>query len=420
MRRYTCSSSLIYIIAILLLAGTRSLSPTAHAQSFKVIYSFTGGADGANPYSGVVFDAAGNLYGTTAGGGDRGCFNGTCGVAFELSPGPGGWSDATLHIFTGGSDGGNPADSLISDTAGNLYGTTLAGGVTCKQQDYGCGTAFELSPGGWTETMLYSFPGSVGYGPSVGLTSDKHGHLYSTLPTGQVYELIKGTSGWKEKTLYTFTFCGKDESGSETVAPLILDAAGNLYGTTSACGSFNGGTVFELLYGSWKEKTLYEFKCGSDSCNPFAGLVFDKAGSLYGTTRFGNGYGTVYKLTRSSRGQWKEAVLHRFKGGTDGREPFSTLVFDKAGNLYGTTFSGGGSGCGGSGCGTVFKLSYSSGGRWKERVLHRFTGASDGSNPYFVSLAIDAAGNLYGTADAGGNPGCFGNFGCGVVFEITP
>jgi len=422
-RRCTCSSSLIGIIVTLLIVGTSSLSPTAQAQTFKVLYSFTGGADGAEPDGGLVFDAAGNLYGTTYGGGDAGCFNQSCGVAFELSPGAGGWSDATLHTFTGGSDGGNPMDSLIFDAAGNLYGTTQAGGVSCQQQDFGCGTVFELTPGsgGWTETVLHSFSGSDGYGPSVGLTLDKRGHLYSTLRTNEVYELIKGAGGWKEKTLYTFVCSGNNRTGSEPPAAPILDAAGNLYGTTSFCGHFaDGGTVYKLLRGSWKEKTLHEFT-GPDGYHPFAGLVFDQAGNLYGTTEIGGKYnmGTVFKLAPQAKGKWKEAVLHSFKGGTDGASPASTLVFDKSGNLYGTTVQGGRPTCFGNGCGTVFKLTLSSGGRWKERVLHRFTG-SDGDGPRYGSLAIDAAGNLYGETVAGGQGNCLNGLGCGVVFEITP
>ena len=263
--------------------------------------------------------------------------------------------------------------------------------------------------------MLYSF-GANGGNPGAGLTLDKHGSLYSTLTMGQVYELVRGTSGWTEKTLHNFTF-GKN--GCEPIAALVLDVSGNLYGTTSGCGNYNGGTVFELLHGTWKEKTLYAFRCGADSCNPFAGVAFDKAGNLYGTTRFGDGYGTVYKLTRQARGQWKETVLHRFKGGRDGREPLSGLVFDKAGSLYGTTDRGGSSACAGYGCGIVFKLTPGSGGRWNEKVLYAFKGGSDGSHPA-GSLAIDSPGNLYGTAVLGGNPGCLYNAGCGVVFEITP
>jgi len=404
----------------LFIAGLVYVQPIAQAQTFRVLYSFTGGADGEEPDGGLMLDAAGNLYGTTVQGGDSGCFGGTCGVVFELSPGARGWSGATLHTFTGGSDGGNPLDSLIFDATGNLYGTAQVGGVG-ECSPYGCGVAFELTPNpsGWNESVLYTF-GADGGSPDAGLTSDGRGHFYSTLPSGQVYELIKGRVGWKEKTLYTFVCSVTNRQGSEPPAAPVFDAAGNLYGTASFCGSSgDDGTVFELQHGSWKEKTLYEFT-GLDGSNPFAGLIFDKAGNLYGTTRGGGKYGlgTVFKLAPAAGGKWKETVLHSFKGRTtDGATPYSTLVFDKPGNLYGTTSHGGGAGFG---YGTVFKLTPVSGGRWTEQVLHRFTGGRDGKIPDVGSLAIDPAGNLYGMTTGGGNSNCFGGYGCGVIFEITP
>jgi uncharacterized repeat protein (TIGR03803 family) len=408
---------------ILMLASpflaTVSFPLTAQAEKFKVLYKFTNGADGGNPSAGLVFDTTGNLYGTTSGGGDSGCFDG-CGTVFELSPGLGGWSESTLHTFTGGSDGGDPFDKLIIDATGNLYGTANVGGISCGE-NHGCGVAFELTPGSgsWKETALYSFQGGTnGYYPIASLTLDKHGNLYSTLSNGgnyeggSVYELTDGTSGWKEETLY-------NSNGGEPAAAPILDSAGNLYGTTSCCGG--GGTVFELLHGNWKERTLFTFN-GSGGGKPEAQLVFDKAGNLYGTTEIGGKYdmGTVFKLARGAKGKWKESVLYSLKGGTDGAAPFSTPIFDSAGNLYATTMHGGSTSCGnGHGCGTVFKLTPGKNGRWKETVLHRFTGGSDGAYPYFVTLAMDAAGNLYGTTVGGGNAGC-GSIGCGLVFEITP
>jgi len=422
MRIYVPLVSRTRIVMTLLALGIAPLFPSAHAQTFKVLYSFTGGADGGTPEAGLVFDAAGNLYGTTSGGGDAGCFNGTCGVVFKLSPGARGWTESVLHTFTGGSDGGNPFDSPLLDAAGNLYGTAEVGGVSCGQT-YGCGVALELTPGssGWKETVLHSFNGGDGYYPVAALTPDKRGNLYSTIPSGQVYELTKGRSGWKETTLYTFDCSVSYRRGGEPNAAPILDAAGNLYGTTPICGSSGGdGTVFELLHGSWKEKTLHEFRF-FDGANPEGGLVFDKAGNLYGTTETGGKFsqGTVFKLAPTAGGKWKETVLYSFRGGDDGKWPFSTPVFDKAGNLYGTTFRGGTSGCAGYGCGTVFKLTPTSGGHWKEKVLYAFKGGRDGSHPATGSLAIDGAGNLYGTAGLAGNAGC-GGFGCGVVFEITP
>jgi uncharacterized repeat protein (TIGR03803 family) len=392
---------------------------TAQAQTFKVLYAFTGGADGGSPYAGLVLDASGNLYGTTLGGGDAGCADGTCGVVFQLTPGSGSWSETTLHTFTGGSDGGNPEDSLIFDAAGNLYGTADVGGVSCGKA-YGCGVAFELTPGtgGWTETVLHSFQGGTdGYYPIAALVLDKHGHLYSTTYNGgsngqgSAYELTKGSGGWKEKTLHSFSGPANPDAG------LILDAAGNVYGTTTSSNS-GAGTVFELLHGSWKEKTLYDFN-GPDGDEPKAGLIFDKAGNLYGTTESGGKYskGVVFKLAPVAKGKWKETVLHSFKGESDGEYPLGTLVFDTAGNLYGTTYNGGGGAACGEGCGTVFKLTPGSAGHWKETMLHRFAAGSDGAGP--LGLTIDSADNLYGTTVGGGNEGCYDGQ-CGVVFEITP
>jgi uncharacterized repeat protein (TIGR03803 family) len=403
-------------ILTLVLSTVVTLSPlVVQAQTFTILDSFTGGPDGGNPSGGMVFDADGNLYGTTLGGGHAGCSNGTCGVAFQLSPGSGGWSETVLYTFTGGSDGGNPIGGMIFDAAGSLYGTAEVGGVSCGHS-FGCGVAFELSPdsGGWTQTVLHSFQGGTdGYYPVAALAFDTQGHLYSTLAnggsygSGAVYELTNGTGGWKEVILHSF-------NGWEPEAAVILDAAGNLYSTAPA-----GGSVWELLHGSSKEKTLYQFKCGSDGCKAWGGLVFDKAGNLYGTTEGGGRYnkGTVFKLSPSRWGKWKETVLHNFRGRSDGDEPLSTPVLDKKGNLYGTTYLGGDPTCN---CGTVFKLTPGSGGRWKETVLHRFTGGSDGSVPE-SGLTIDAVGDhLYGTTFFGGNAGCYNNGGCGVVFEITP
>jgi uncharacterized repeat protein (TIGR03803 family) len=411
-------SNRLLAVALLTL-GMFSAVSLAYSQTFKVLYSFTGGADGGEPFAGLVFDAAGNIYGTTYGGGDTGCFAG-CGVVFELTPGSGGWSESTLHSFTGGSDGANPFDSLILDGDGNLYGTTQVGGISCGHT-FGCGVAFELSPGsdGWTETALYSFQGGMGgYYPIAGLVFDKKGDLYSTLENGGgtgspgiVYEL-SGKDNWNEQILYSF---GGNDSGAAPMAAPIFDAKGNLYGTTSCCG---GGAVWELAHGTWKEKTLYAFQSGGGD-NPEGSLVLDKAGNLYGTTLEGGGKdrkgrGVVFKLAKSGD-KWRETVLHVFRGGNDGQFLYGTPVLDKAGNLYGTTEQDGK-----YGCGTVFKLAPHPGDAWKETILHQFTGGSDGCAPSFEALISDAAGNLYGTASEGGNPGCYDKNGCGVVFEITP
>jgi uncharacterized repeat protein (TIGR03803 family) len=407
-----------------------SAPQVAHAQTFKVLYSFTDSPDGGEPYSALILDNTGKLYGSTAYGGIPGCDLGLgCGTVFELAPSSGGWSESVLYAFPGGADGNNPGASLIFDKDGNLYGTTGSGGTAgCT---FGNGVAFELSPGSsnWTETVLYSFEETDGNcGSLANFIFDKVGNLYSTHPAGtkkngsgdgSVYELAKHAGGWKEDVLYIFY--GKSTGIVPLGAP-IFDVVGNLYGTTSCCNG--SASVWELIHGTWKEKTLYQFSFeGPHGDKPGAGLAFDTAGNLYGQTELGGKYnlGVVFRLAPAANGKWNETVLHSFKGGSDGDTPVGSVpVFDKAGNLYGTTFTGGDPSCNPPyGCGTVFKLTPGKGGRWRETVLHRFTGGSDGSGPY-SGVILDAAGNLYGTATYGGNPGCFQNSGCGVVFEITP
>jgi uncharacterized repeat protein (TIGR03803 family) len=284
-----------------------------------------------------------------------------------------------LHNFTGGNDGGIPNASLILDSAGNLYGDTFQGGR------HGVGTVFMLSPGS------------------------------------------NGT--WKEKVLHHFT--GSDD-GAYPQAVLVLDAAGNVYGTASGggilgtgChGPLNGcGTVFELKKGSnggWAEKTLYEFAGAPDAIHSLGGLVFDAKGNLYGTTYAGGtkGYGTVFELKKGKNVAWSERIVHNFNfDGTDGAVPVIGLTSDSSGNLYGDTLYGGSSisACGGNGCGVVFELVH---GKWTEKILYSFTGGDDGSAPA-TSLTFDGLGNLYSTAANGGaySSGCNGA-GCGTVFEL--
>jgi uncharacterized repeat protein (TIGR03803 family) len=288
---------------------------------------------------------------------------------------------------------------------GNLYGTAEVGGLSgCE--DYGCGVVFEASPGsgGWTETVVFDFSGATLGNPESGVVFDKQGNLYGVLPGGPVYQLSHRGGEWDEKTLYRTAPCGTP----------TLDRAGSLYGTTSF-GNGSGGFVWELLHGSWKEKTLHLLDGG-----PCGGVVFDKHGNLYGTTSYGGKYqvGFVFKLTPAAKGKWKETILHSFKGGSDGQGPLGEVAIDKAGNLYGTTEQGGDPSCAAAGCGTVFKLTPEAKGKWKETVLHRFNG-TDGRTPETEQLVLDEKGNVYGTTVFGGKSGC-GNFGCGVVFEITP
>lgn len=318
-----------------------------------VLYSFTGGADGANPYlADVVFDKAGNLYGTTVGGGAH-----NLGAVFELSPTSSGWSETVLYSFSGGSDGANPYAGLLFDGAGNLYGTTNGGGAnnvgTVFELRHGSGAS-------WTEKVLHTLNTTDGSGPIGGLVFDRAGNLYGTTQgggtagAGVVYEVVRGASGtWTQKVLHSFT--GGADGGFPYAERLIFDRGGNLYGTTSGGGTLSLGAVFRLrpVSGGWKEKVLYSFD-GQVAANPYSGLVLDSQGNLYGTAANGNGVttvGAVFQLTRQSGDTWTETNLHLFTRG-DGEFPESALLRDQAGNLYGTTLQGGT-----GNMGVVFELS---------------------------------------------------------------
>ncbi len=329
------------------------LSPKAGGGwAEKVLHTFGTGTDGSNPsYGGLIFDAAGNLYGETFYGGAY-----SEGMVFELSPkAGGGWTEKVLHNFGNGTDGSNPVGGLIFDGAGNLYGTAQHGGP------YGGGSAFELTPkagGGWTETVLHNFGnGTDGSQSSGGVIFDAAGNLYGTTwvggayGAGIVFELTpKAGGGWAEKVLHNF---GNGTDAANAQASLIFDAAGNLYSTTSYGGTNGDGTVFELTPkagGGWFEKVLHSFGSGTDGINPVDGnVIFDAAGNLYGTTFQGgiygssgyDGEGTLFELSPKAGGGWAERVLHNFGNGTDGGLPLSGMIFDAAGNLYGTTAIGG-------------------------------------------------------------------------------
>ena len=394
-------------------------SAKAGAQE-TVLYNFDGGTDGCEPDSNLIFDAAGNLYGTFPCGGAY-----TDGAVFELSPqAGGGWKDTVLHSFNSkGGDGYFPLAGLIFDGAGNLYGTTERGGAHMS------GIVFELTPalgGGWDEKILHSFGGGTdGSQPNCTLIMDTAGNLYGTTSLGgthnegMAFELTPtGSGGWTEKMLHNFGSSNTD--GTQPWAGMIFDAAGNLYGTTFIGGAYRGGTVFELTPhadGGWSERVLHNFgKADSNGVivdEAFAGVIFDAAGNLYGTTYDGGVYGggVVYELTPGGDGGWKTAILQSLDR-RDGSNPFGGLVLDTAGNLYGTTTYGGHEGiCGASGCGTVFELSPSAGGAWSLTVLETFD-YTDGGHPT-GSLILDSSGNLYGTTSAGGS-GVFG-----TVFEIV-
>lgn len=330
------------------------LSPTT---GFHIIYAFHG-KDGYGPKGSLTIDAQGNLYGTTyAGGGYKNCY-GDCGTVFKLSPpiGNGHWTETVLYSFTGGDDGQYPFGSVIFDQAGNLYGTTQLGGTS------GQGVVFQLtpSPAGWTETVLYSFTGGDDGGqPLCSLVSDSAGNLYGTTSrgaqggtAGTVFELVSLGSGfWTFSVIHEFDL--NSEDGSSPNAGLIFDDQGNLYGTTAAggtnrCGGSGGcGTVFELTQnvGVWQETVLHNFD-GQDGYGPCAGLVLNADGNLYGTTKFGGqGSGNIFELRRPSPGhQWTERSFS-FPGDLHlGGYPEAPVSFDAAGRIYGTAFSGGSNG----------------------------------------------------------------------------
>ena len=377
-KRYLTS----FFAAFLCFGFLTATDPLFAAGKEKLLYSFEGnpnGTDGFDPRAGLIFDAAGNLYGTTQFGGSDGsnCTHLGCGTVFELVPGTGGkWTEKVLYSFcsagaSGCHDGSLPGANLVFDAAGNLYGTTEDGGA------YGVGTVFQLSPntnGRWTEKVLHSFGN------------------------------------------------GTDES--QPAGSLIFDPAGNLYGTTTNGGTYGSGTVFQLSRGTngkWTEKVLHTFGKGKDGKKPVAGLIFDAAGNLYGTTADGGAYGsndcgfdtgcgTAFQLSPGANGTWTERALHSFGNGTDGAQPGARLIFDAAGNLYGTTELGGV-----YGGGTAFRLKLGTNGKWTERVLHSFGNGMDGIGPSANDgLIFDAAGDLYGTTMVGGSHLL------GTVFEITP
>lgn len=387
------------VFFVFLLIGARP----AQAQTESVLYNFIGDplAPPGASVSGLTPDSAGNLYGTTCEGGRWGE-----GTVFELLPkSGGGWKEKTLHSFTGGADGNCPAFAdVIFDGAGNLYGTAAGGGAS------GFGVVFELSLVGarWKETVLYSFSGLADGGcPVNGLIMDTKGNLFGTTfgcgAPSSIFELSPSSGGWTEHAIY--------EIATTYPAGLTMDAAGNIFGVGTS-------TAFELSpdgSGGWTPTVLHTFGSYKSGILPEGVPVLDKAGNLYGTlsSEGANGCGSVYQLSpRKKKGVWTEKILYSFACGADGFVPAAGLVFDAAGNIYGTTLGGGG--CGNFSCGTVFELVAPVGtGGYTHKVLWTFTGTDDGDRPY-SSLILDGAGNLYGTTIQGGTHEE------GVAFEVTP
>lgn len=420
------------------IAGLLALLVTAiaaQAQNFSVLHSFTGGADGANPAAGLTIDHRGSLYGTTAQGGNTpsncGATRG-CGTVFKIVPSGTGWITTPLFKFSG-FDGLSPLGRVVFGPDGTLYGTTYNGQV----EGCSCGNVFNLKPtptppqtpfSPWVETVIHQFSAYPGEGafPKGDVAFDSAGNLYGTtqnggdwnlcsggLGCGAVYELTPSGGSWTENVIYDFT-----EGAYYPVSGVVLDSSGNLYATASE-GNFNNGAVIELTPSAsgWTANTLYSFTGSSNGEYPYAGLIFDRAGSLYGATLSGGsgGGGTVFELVPSGR-DWTQSTLYSLVGSA-GSGPYATLFMDSAGNLYGTTKA-----AGAYGNGSVFKLTPDNGG-WTLSTLHDFTGGADGATPE-GSLVMDATGNLYGTTYAGGSTGAHCdssmNYECGVAFEITP
>jgi len=456
MKPAKCLNSLL-----LLSVAMFALTSVASAEwKESVLYSFQGGTDGATPAGGVVFDAAGNLYGATTDGGAANCSGPfQCGTVYQLKPparkgDP--WTETVLYIFKGtaANDGASPFGGLVMDATGNLYGTTGydgTGNCLLFGGRVGCGTVYELSPpaqkgGAWTETVIYNFRGNKdGQLPVGDLVFDKQGNLYgatqygggfgSCNPSfyqhcGTVFKLsppkTKGGK-WTEKVLHGFKG-GAD--GANPNGGLVFDGKGAIYGTTlygggsSNCNttySAGCGTAFKLSRpgtkgGAWTETVIRRFKDDANGGVPNGGLILDHKGTLYSTAvAGGKGHGIVFCLVPpTSRGGWTETLLHSFNG-ADGAEPMAGLTFDPTGNLYGTTC------CDGKpGGGTTIRLRPLLSGAWAPAVLHAFTGPPDGTYPA-SSLILDGTGKLYGTTQLGGYTGqnC-GHNGCGIVFEVQP
>jgi len=380
-------------------------SPSNAAPDETVLYKFPG-TEVSRLQGKLLRDAQGDLYGTASEGGTN-----NVGVVFRLRPPTSltkRWTAKVIYQFGQSSnDGANPTSGVISDAAGNLYGTTAYGGF-----NYG-GTVFELSPPAdgaksWSETQLYSFQGyRDGCEPIGGLIADAVGNLYGTTQgckfgVGTVFELVRppaGEQNWKEVVLHDFV---DKNDGTLPASTLMFDQNGNLFGVANGGGSGSDGIVFELSPPgpggtSWSETIVHRFVRAAAGQGPSGGLVMDASHALYGTTALGGsaGYGVVYKLVPPSgqRAHWSELVLYNFTGGADGGIPVGTLIFDKTGNLYGLTINN---------FGNVFELLTPAAHKnkpWSESVLHSFTNDANGSGPAGDLLA-DQAGTLFGVTNS--------------------
>ena len=433
------TAAVVLVFVFLLFATTIIAVPAAQAQNFIVLHPFSGNADGSYPRTGLTMDRAGNLYGTAVGGGTPSCHSGDygpgCGTVFKLVRSGSGWSLSPLYSFSGSPDGAAPHSRLVFGPDGRLYGTTINGGQGACDSLFGvgCGTVFSLRPPAnacktaicpWSETVLYRFSGGSDGGEPLGdLAFDQAGNLYGTtlgggnggcgVGCGVVYKLTPSGGGWTESVVYAFT--GGDD-GSNPWGGVAFDNAGNLYGTTAAGGYVSNGdcyegcgTVFQLTpSGSgWSENTLHIFQ-GNDGNFSVATFAFDQQGNLYGDSTSGGTHngGVIFELSPSD-GSWNFSLLEQSLSGNIQAGSWATLTIDSSGNLLGTSRGGGL-----YGQGYVFKLTQSNG-VWSLTDVYDFYGGTDGGLPA-SSVAFDAAGNLYGTAELDGA------LNEGVVWEITP
>jgi uncharacterized repeat protein (TIGR03803 family) len=397
------AATLLFVLAMSLTAAT--------ATTTNVIFSCEED-EGEYADTDLETDSVGNIYGTTVLGGD---FGG--GTVFQLSPTPNGWVHTVLYSFTGGADGGEPYKGVTLDRDDNLYGTAVTGGSgSCEG---GCGVIYKLTniKGTWTQKVVHAFTGGDdGSGPGSRVTVDRAGRIYGMTPTGganglgTIYKIGPLSSGASTfKVIHAFTGGADGSSGS---AGRMILRDGHLYGAATTGGSNGSGVVFELTpraLGGWDFRTIYTFQGQPDGSFPYGALLFDDSGNIYGTTYYGgaNGIGAVYKLSPQPVGEWTEEVIYSFQQGTDGNSPISNLVFDKAGNLYGTTSEGG------LGRGVIFKLTPVGGGNWTETVVHAFEGPPDGGFAY-NGMVVDAFGNFYGATVHGGENDD------GSVYNFTP
>lgn len=381
------------------------------AHFFHVLHTFKDGNDGAEPYAALLLED-GELYGSTYRGGDRN----DGGTVYKVSP-SGAYS--IIHRFVRRAPFGqraNPDGGLVSDSVGNLYGTTLEGGPLHK------GTVYEVDKRG-RATTLYTFTGgSDGQFPYATLLRDGSGNLYGTTQAGGNTALCEGggcgvvfkidTSN-RESVIYAFK--GGIVDGNDPYGGVVRDRQGNFYGTTIGGGTSNcvgeGCGIVYKIDASGQETILHRFTNGADGGHPGDTLFQGSGGYLYGTTDSGGPQdaGVVFKIDKTGN----ETVLYNFTGGSDGGGPFGGLTQDAAGNFFGTTEFGGNTSCQ-SGCGTVFEIDSSG----RETVLHSFTGKKDGAYP-LAGVILDSDGNLYGTAPQGGNRLCANGLGCGVAFKLS-